>query len=89
MAISPPTTVTGQIVPSSPTAEAGQTTTEFWAAQITAVVAQVLSLLTLFGAIHVTAQEQGLIVAILQSTVVLAEGAYAVSRGLRKAGTQG
>lgn len=69
------------------TVEPGYTTTEFWATQATALVAQAVALLTVFGVIHWSANQQAAVFAIAQTAVIVAEGFYALSRGIRKSGT--
>ena len=84
MATNPPGAPAPQ-APASP--EPGYTTTEFWGTQITALIAQMVALFTAFGAIHWSDQQRAIVFAVAQSVVMMAEAAYAVSRGVRKAGT--
>lgn len=84
MAQNPPTST-----PSTPTAEPGWQTTEWWAVVITMFI----GLLTALGVIHVNVGDPAvasmiqLVAGLLAMAVPAA--AYAVGRSLRKAGTQG
>ena len=61
--------------------EPGYLTTEFWMA----VAVQLISLLTLFGVIHIGSAQTQAILGMLG--LVVPQALYALSRGLRKAGT--
>lgn len=67
--------------------EPGYTTTEFWATQASALVAEAVALLTVFGVIHWNDTQRAAVFAIAQTAVLVAEGLYAISRGIRKQGT--
>lgn len=67
--------------------EPGYTTTEFWATQASAVIAEVVALLTVFGVIHWDESQKAAVFAIAQTGVLVAEGLYAISRGIRKQNT--
>jgi len=69
--------------PSTPPAEPGYLTSEFWMA----VVVQLISLLLLFGVIHITNAQVQAIVGV--AGLVVPQALYAISRGIRKAGTPG
>lgn len=64
-----------------PSAEPGQTTTEFW---VTLVVSA-LALLAGFNVVHVTDAQQQAVVGFTAAAVTAAS--YILSRGIRKAGT--
>ena len=72
----------------SPTAEAGYTTTEFWATAATALITAIIGLVSAFG-LHVTDAQRAGILGVAGAIITLVVGAYTVSRGVRKSGTPG
>jgi hypothetical protein len=76
------------IPPPFPVAESGQTTTEFWIAIVGNLIQAVIVVLVSFG-IHITADQRMAILGLESTLVTAGFAAYAVARGLRKAGTQG
>lgn len=71
----------------APVAEPGQTTTEFMLA-LGNVAQAVIVVLVSFG-VHITADQRIGILGLESTLVALGFAAYAIARGLRKAGTQG
>ena len=74
---------------STPTAEPGYTTTEFWVTILTMLI----GLLTTLGVIHVNVGTAAVNVAVQELAGLLAmfvpAGLYALGRSIRKSGTQG
>lgn len=62
-------------------AEPGYTTTEFWLA----LAVSVIGLLTVFGVIHLASAQVNAIMGALE--LIVPNAIYAISRGIRKAGT--
>lgn len=75
MTIVPPTT--------TPAAEPGYTTTEFWGTESTSL----LAFLVAMNVVHITTTQTQTIVGF--TTMAAAQIAYAISRAIRKSGTPG
>jgi hypothetical protein len=66
--------------------EAGQTTTEFWGKCILQLVTALFAVAGAFG--HgLGADQQIAILGVAGTLITVAEGSYALSRGIRKVGT--
>lgn len=70
-------------------AESGTATTEFWATQVSSLVMAVILVLSVFGIIHWTESQKAAVIGLLAVAIAVAQGFYAMSRGLRKQGTPG
>ncbi len=80
--------VPADLIAAAPVAEDGKTTSEYAGKCAIQVIFSILGLVTAFG--HgLSVGEQTAILGTAGSLVSLLEAAYSVSRGLRKAGTNG
>ena len=68
------------------TVEPGYTTTEFWATQLTSLALAIILLLSVFGVINWTEAQKAAVTGLLAVAIVVAQGLYAVARGIRKSG---
>jgi hypothetical protein len=66
--------------------EPGYTTTEFWATQAASLLAAVILLLTVFGVISWTESQKTAVTGVTLVVITIAQGLYALSRGIRKSG---
>ena len=66
--------------------EPGYTTTEFWATQLTSLALAIILLLSVFGVISWTEAQKAAVTGLLAVAIVVAQGLYAVARGIRKSG---
>jgi len=66
--------------------EPGYTTTEFWATQAASLLAAIILLLTVFGVISWTETQKTAVTGLALVLITVAQGFYALSRGIRKQG---
>lgn len=70
-----------------PVAEPGYQTTEFWASQAASLIAALILVLTLFNVIHWTPEQKQAVINLALIAIAIIQAAYALARGIRKAGT--
>lgn len=67
-----------------PVVEPGYTTTEFWATQAASLLAAIILLLTVFNVINWSEPQKAAVSGLALIVITVAEGLYAIARGIRK-----